>query len=560
MKAQREIDVFSSITNRPRSLSVIGKELHHTEFCLKMLEQTSQDDEVQAQEAYAREKIVDLKSELAESMRVNTSWATNDGVYSHNWPTINGRNQSEVERPITAVKQTAQKDSQHLNENDTAQRRTEDLLVWSPERQSNATVTAKDNDDHRAPLAVKSGNVPVQQGALQDSMFAPKQQSQLFQDLSVQDQPVQPHSPLVSRGRSYSRDEMLQLRDNRSFQRSMSTVRDPTEYINPNDLPYTPLSAFKIAKLNAAKSASKNSGDAVKKSQKSSGFAVTPIIHEASIEDLEVIPKVKDTSPLVDTKSSPPGKKAGIPGQIPPHLVGMPASKFPAHLRHLAPIYEAESEAEDTKENIQPVSWASGLETSKPSPRELKRHLDESPENIDLTATTRPMEQFPKRNSDILLEEMGSLSFTANVEQAPVSAVESKPQTRRQAIPIIRPPAGFEYKASQPAGLAASAYSKDAQKENRLPPKPAGLGGSAFASSDESRREREIAAPVGYLFQGYNKKRDEKKPHKIPDWLSQDTHDLPRQSSTGSPTKEESCVSERDVSHGRKKTKNPFNF
>ena len=179
-----------------------------------------------------------------------------------------------------------------------------------------------------------------------------------------------------------------------------------------------------------------------------------------------------------------------------------------------------------------------------------------------------------KRHSEILQEEMSGFSDAlSNVPSTPAAtgpdktviangangadglneveqsysakkielALASQAKARRNAIPIIKPPAGYKENRSKPSGLESSIYSQD---------------------DDERRRSQEMDKPIGYLFKKYNQRRSQAQGHELPKWFENEARKMSHPPTPTDQSKENGrpvVVDEAsDVSRGRKRTKNPF--
>ena len=611
-EAQPEIDQFSSISGRPRDADTIAKELEHEEFVLRFFARAPQDPKTLEQLQYTRAKISKLKIELFDCLRQDPEFRS---FYS----------EAGSSRQATSNASTTKLDKQTTNKARKVDGRGDkpriqgDLLCLSPEKGAGPATTAPTGSRLGGPSS-KTAAHPTQGSGMMDSIYAPKPPIH-GKGPSVQDLKVQSRPEPVIRGRRYNQEEMLELRGQRNIPRPSSKSAPTGAYVHPDDLPDRPITASEIVALGAGKSSRRSVEIAPKRFGTMKAVPAPEGFLNVPIKSRNVEGQDNNISRSISPKSPAPKTVAKVQEGVSRPLKSLPASALPPHLRHLA--QDAPRETKNTKvpkEHPQVAQQkddaAAGVSTTQGPQGNTQSPMQET----DLTASTMPMQERSKRNSEILMEEMGGATLSLGGEEGTSSysvqseakttivvklpkpaeveesseTVQPKPKARPHAIPIVQPTSGPKTEAGQATGLAASAYApKDSNAEHQGPG-GTGLGDSIYSREipqEEDQREHEMRKPVGYLFQGYNEKKNPKG-HQIPAWLRDEMQKSNSNSAStlgkenkkpkaavvdstsrkGNKKLEATAVdntsseekkkpeADRDVSRGRKRTKNPFMF
>ena len=515
---------MSSVIRRARDAATIGKELEHEEFVLKFFSQGNKDEEVSRQLEYTLEKIAQLKIELFDAIRQDQRFRS---IYS------------EVAPSRIAPSQLATSDAPRPKGN---------LLSLSPEKISKQGHPPQSDDVRGGRIPGAGRAAPPTQGAsTKDSMFAPTQ-------------PVQ-----VGRGRTYTQEEMLELRGKKGVP------------VHPNKLPDRPITASEIVALGAVEGSKKVANTAAKAVETRKVTPPPPGFLNLPIKSRNFRGQRADFTRSISPKAPAPEKTVESHDEVSHPLKDVPASALPPHLRYQAQGSQGETKnTKVSKEDPQVALKKTGLVADMSTVQGSQEGHQSPKQEVDLTASTLPMEPRLKRNSEILQEEMGSVSFSPDVKQeTPSYTVQSeaqttvevesvkpmeaeefgqtaqpKPKVRLHAIPIVKPTQETRAKVGhagnhglQGPGLEGSIYGREMSEEER-------------------RREREMQQPVGHFFKGYNEK---KKPngHQIPAWLREEmeaSKSDPVSNAGKENQKPNTILVDRDVSRGRKRNKNPFMF
>ena len=422
-----------------------------------------------------------------------------------------------------------------------------DLLSLSPEKGGGPAVTASTGSQLDGPSS-KTAVRLTQGSGMMDSIYAPKAPIH-GKGPSVADLRLQSRSVPAVRGRRYSQEEMLELRGARNTARPSSKSPATGVYVHPDELPDRPITASEIVALGAGKGSRKSAEIAPKRFGTMKAVPAPEGFLNVPIKSRNVEEQDKHISRSISPKSPAPRPVAKVQERVPHPLKGLPASALPPHLRHLAA--DAPRETKNTKvskEDPQVTQRKDDAVASMSTTQGPHGNLQSPKPETDLTTSTVPMQESSKRNSEILMEEMGGATLSLDGEeenpsysvqseakttikvklpkpaeaQSSSETVQPKPKARPHAVPIVQPTPGPKTNAGQATGLAASAHAPKDANAGHQGIGGAGLEGSIYSreipQEEDPQREYEMRKPVGHLFQGYNEKKNPKG-HQIPAWL-----------------------------------------